>query len=96
MLYFIVYDTNDDPIRNELRETLYDLGGDRVQYSAFIIELTHEQLLKLMEKVQNIIIGSQTDVRIIPMCKKDTEKMQVFSNYTSDEENHHDQQPEVL
>lgn len=80
MLYFIVYDTDDDSIRDELRETLRDLGGTHVQYSAFIIELPFSQLQELISLIHKIIMGSQTDVRIIPLCEKDLDKMEVLVN----------------
>lgn len=88
MLYFIVYDTDDDNIRDEIRETLRDLGGTRVQYSAFIIELTHAQLQEVIMTIEKIIMGSRTDVRIIPICNADLEKMDVYysGDYSLDDD----------
>lgn len=86
MKYMVVYDTEDDYIRGQIRETLKDMGGDHVQLSAFIISLTEEQLLQLIRKIQQIIYGSKTDVRIIPLCKKDVEKIEVYTTSVIEEE----------
>ena len=86
MLYFVVYDTDDDAIRGELRETLKNLGGDHVQYSAFLITLNDEELLRLIRTIQGIIFNSDTDVRIIPICKKDIARMEIFTTDTPEEE----------
>jgi len=79
MRYMVVYDTDDDHIRGAIRETLKDMGGDHVQYSAFLITLDSEETLRLVRLIQEIIFGSDTDVRIIPICKKDLQRMEVYS-----------------
>ena len=86
MKYMVVYDTDDDHIRGAIRETLKDFGGDHVQYSAFLIELNEENLLQLLRLIRDIIYESDTDVRIIPICKKDLQRMESFTTKATDED----------
>jgi len=80
MLYIIVYDVTDDETRNQIRETLKDAGGTRIQYSAFTIELTRTEKQQLTTKLATLATKTEADIRLIPICPKDKQKTTHITN----------------
>lgn len=82
MLYLVAYDTDDDNKRNKLANYLKDLGGRRIQYSAFLIELSTETLQKLQSDAKKILSDTQARIFIMPICNRDLEKIKsLVHNY---------------
>lgn len=82
MLYLVAYDTDDDNKRNKLANHLKDLGGRRIQYSAFLIELSAETLQKLQSDAKKILSDTQARIFIMPICSRDLEKIKsLVHNY---------------
>ena len=59
MLFLVVYDISEDKIRNKVSKILKQYG-QRVQYSAFEIEIAKEKLKKLMEEIK-VLINLESD-----------------------------------
>ena len=74
MLYVVVYDVDDDQVRDRVRELLKNWGGTRVQYSAFHLELEEPQLVELLQIIERLIEGSNAQVTAIPVCRADQER----------------------
>ncbi|MHA1593909.1 MAG: CRISPR-associated endonuclease Cas2 [Candidatus Baldrarchaeia archaeon] len=75
MLYLVVYDVRDDRVRNEVRELLRDWGGEWIQRSAFLIDLSEARLQILKREIADAIAKTEADVLFIPLCKADLERM---------------------
>ena len=87
MKYLIVYDITDDNIRDKVRRLLKDYGGERIQYSAFIIEKTEIEIIEILHHIRRILGNNKGKVIAIPLCKRDYEKMITIAyNYEIPEE----------
>jgi len=87
MMYLIAYDVRDDKIRRRVAEALKNAGGQRIQYSAFLIELEPHQLEDLLGELRLIIGPKRGRVMAIPICKRDIDKIvTIIHNYTPPEE----------
>ncbi len=75
MHYIIVYDVSDNNKRNIIREKLKDIGGERIQYSGFIIDMDEEELIQLLGRIRRILEGEKGRVIAIPLCEKDMKKL---------------------
>lgn len=78
MLYLIAYDTEDDNKRNRFAKHLKDLGGQRIQYSAFLIELTKEGLQRLESDAKRIFGETRARIFIMPVCGHDIERVKTL------------------
>jgi len=59
-------------LRALVAETLKDYGLQRIQYSAFIGDLRHDELNSLLVDLKNLIKDLTENVQLYPLC--DTEK----------------------
>ncbi len=67
----VIYDIVEDKIRNKIADVCLDFGLQRIQYSAFFGELTHNQKETLFKKVKRIIGDKESNIQIYPVCEKD-------------------------
>lgn len=82
MLYLIVYDVEEDAVRRKLANMLLDMGGERIQYSAFKIELERAELAALMENIRKAVGSGKARVTAIPICRRDLNKVKTVAyNY---------------
>ncbi|RLE74387.1 MAG: CRISPR-associated endonuclease Cas2 [Thermoprotei archaeon] len=82
MIYLIVYDITKDKIRNEVSKRIKNWGGERIQYSAFKIELDERKLESLLNELKNILGCERGRIVAIPVCKKDLENIiTLYNNY---------------
>ncbi|RLE94279.1 MAG: CRISPR-associated endonuclease Cas2 [Thermoprotei archaeon] len=80
MLYLIVYDVEEDAIRRKVANMLLDMGGERIQYSAFKIELEKAELAALMEKIRKTVGTGKARVTAIPICRRDIDKVKTIAH----------------
>jgi len=87
MMYLVAYDIRNDKIRRRVVEALKNAGGQRIQYSAFLIELEPHQLEDLLGELKLIIGLTRGRVIAVPICKRDLDKVvTIVHNYTPPEE----------
>ncbi len=67
----VIYDIVEDKIRNKIADVCLDFGLQRIQYSAFFGELSHNQKETLFKKVKRLIGDKEGNVQIFPVCEKD-------------------------
>ncbi len=67
----VIYDIVEDKIRNKIADICLDFGLQRIQYSAFFGELTHNQKETLFKKIKRIIGDNEGNIQIFPVCEKD-------------------------
>ena len=82
MLHLVAYDTDDDARRNRFAEYLKDMGGERIQYSAFLVDLSEEALNRLEDAAKRIFSGARARVFIMPICSRDEDRaLTLIHNY---------------
>lgn len=67
----VIYDIVEDKLRNKIADICLDYGLQRIQYSAFFGELTHNQKEELFKKVKRLMGEKEGNIQIYPICEKD-------------------------
>ncbi|NWF91380.1 MAG: CRISPR-associated endonuclease Cas2 [Syntrophaceae bacterium] len=67
----VIYDIVEDKVRNKIADVCLDFGLQRIQYSAFFGELSHNQKETLFKKVKRLIGEKPGNIQIFPVCEKD-------------------------
>ncbi len=67
----VVYDIPSDKIRNRVAEACKDYGLDRIQWSAFLGELTHNRRGELALRLRRTLGREDGSIHIYPICDKD-------------------------
>lgn len=67
----LVYDIAHDGTRTRISETCRDYGLERIQFSAFLGDLSRNHQIELFRKVR-VQLGKRTGkVQLFPLCEKD-------------------------
>jgi CRISPR-associated protein Cas2 len=67
----LIYDIPDDGVRNKVADACLDYGLDRVQYSAFVGQLSATHCDELMLKIGKKLGHRPGKVCLIPICDTD-------------------------
>ncbi len=67
MRYLLIYDIPDDRIRTKVADFCLDYGLDRVQYSAFVGQLSRNLMDELLQKVRRKIGKQPAKILVIPI-----------------------------
>lgn len=67
----VVYDISSDKIRNRVAEACKDYGLDRIQWSAFLGDLTHNRRGELTLRLRRTLGRADGSIHIYPICDKD-------------------------
>lgn len=67
--YLVIYDITDDNLRTAVAETLKDYGLQRIQYSAFIGNLTRMKLNSLIIDLKRLIKDLAENIQLYPICE---------------------------
>jgi len=76
MLTLVVYDIEEDRIRNKVAELCKDYGLVRIQYSGFVGRLNHHKRSELCRRLRRLLGRSPGNIQIWPICDKDVELRQ--------------------
>ena len=71
MHLLLVYDIPNDKTRGKVADICLDYGLDRVQYSAFMGELSRVHQEELMEKAHKHLGKQEGKIYLYPICEKD-------------------------
>jgi CRISPR-associated protein Cas2 len=71
MRCLLIYDIPDDSKRTKIADACLDYGLDRVQYSAFIGDISRNHQEELFQKVRRILGKKAGNIRLIPICATD-------------------------
>ena len=71
MKCLLVYDIPNDSVRSKIADYCLDYGLDRIQYSAFIGDLTRTYQEELMLKVEERLREREGKIQLFPICKSD-------------------------
>ena len=69
----LVYDIPDDQARAKIADFCLDYGLDRIQYSAFIGNLSRTHQEELMLKIKKRLGKKAGNIQLFPVCAKDWE-----------------------
>jgi CRISPR-associated protein Cas2 len=71
MICLLVYDIAHDGARTRIAEACLDYGLQRIQYSAFLGELSRAHQEELFRKVRKHLGKRPGKVQLFPVCEKD-------------------------
>ena len=71
----LVYDIVEDRERAKVADACLDYGLDRVQYSVFTGKLSRNHQETLMLYIEEILLETAANVKLIPICEADWRKM---------------------
>jgi CRISPR-associated protein Cas2 len=78
MKSIVIYDIVEDKVRNKIADVCKDYGLERIQYSAFFGELSHNHRQMLFKKIKRLIGDKDGNIQIYPVCEKDLALKQVY------------------
>jgi CRISPR-associated protein Cas2 len=67
----LIYDIADDRRRTKAAEVCKDFGLARIQYSAFLGEISRARQGELMQKLRRAMRDSDHRIHLFPLCEKD-------------------------
>jgi CRISPR-associated protein Cas2 len=70
MRYLLIYDISHDGTRTKVADVCLDYGLQRIQYSAFLGELSHIHQRELLLKIERRIGKHGANVRLFPLDEK--------------------------
>lgn len=74
----LIYDIPDDSVRAKVADICLDYGLDRVQYSAFIGQLSKTHQEELMLKCRKRLGRRPGKIHLIPVCERDwSERLEI-------------------
>ena len=71
MKCLLIYDITDDAARSKIADFCLNYGLDRVQYSAFMGDLSRNHQEELMLRIEDRLAESPGKITLYPMCKQD-------------------------
>ncbi|MEZ4861180.1 MAG: CRISPR-associated endonuclease Cas2 [Caldilineaceae bacterium] len=71
MKCLLIYDIPDDSARAKIADFCLDYGLDRVQYSAFLGDLSTNHQEELMLKIEARLGKAAGRIDLFPICKQD-------------------------
>jgi CRISPR-associated protein Cas2 len=74
MRCLVVYDITDDRARDKVADVCKDYGLDRIQYSAFLGELSRNHQEELILRAGHCLGDKPGNVQLFPVCQSDWEQ----------------------
>jgi CRISPR-associated protein Cas2 len=71
MKCLLIYDIPNDGVRAKIADFCLDYGLDRVQYSAFVGELSTTHQEELMLKIEQRLGKAAGKIDLFPICRED-------------------------
>jgi CRISPR-associated protein Cas2 len=77
MRCLVVYDISDDARRTKVADVCLDYGLDRIQYSAFLGNLSASLQDELMLKLKKTLGRKAGNIQLFPLCARDWQGRQI-------------------
>lgn len=71
MTVLVLYDIANDRKRTKAADVCLDYGLSRIQYSAFLGEISSTRREELLAKLRRLLTGADARVHVFPLCEKD-------------------------
>ncbi len=78
VLCLVVYDIPDDAARAKVADACLDYGLQRIQYSAFLGEISPNHQEELLMKIKRRVGTRAANVQLFPICDRDLRQRRVF------------------
>ena len=80
----VLYDVEEDRIRNKLADLCLDYGLERIQFSAFQGKINRNRRQELSLRIQKLIGSKSARVRIVPVSEDAVRETWVLDQYRVD------------
>lgn len=70
MQTLVIYDVPSDKIRNKIADVCLDYALERIQFSAFLGDMTANRREELLKKIQRHLGTKEGNVQVFPICDK--------------------------
>jgi len=80
----VLYDVENDRIRDKLASLCMDYGLDRIQFSAFLGKINRNRRQELSLRIQDLIGNQSARVRVIPILEDAMKEMWTLDQYRVD------------
>lgn len=80
----VLYDVENDRIRNRLADLCLNYGLDRIQFSAFLGKINRNRRQELSLRIQDLIGKHSARVRVIPIMEDAVKETWVLDQYRLD------------
>jgi CRISPR-associated protein Cas2 len=71
MTVLLLYDIANDRARTKAADICLDYGLSRIQYSAFLGDITAARREELLAKLRRLLHDQDARVHLFPLCEKD-------------------------
>lgn len=71
MICLLIYDIEHDGLRAKVADVCLDYGLARIQYSAFLGDISRNRQGELLQKIRRLAGRRQANVQVFPICEKD-------------------------
>jgi CRISPR-associated protein Cas2 len=71
MRCLVVYDISDDRARAKVADYCQDYGLSRIQYSAFVGDISRSHQNELLQKIRRRLGKLESRVVLLPLCETD-------------------------
>jgi len=71
MKCLLIYDIPSDKLRTKIADICLDYGLERIQYSAFLGELSRNRQEEVMQKIGRKLGKNEGNIQLFPICDKD-------------------------
>jgi CRISPR-associated protein Cas2 len=71
MIAVLIYDIPSDKIRPKVADACLDYALQRIQYSAFMGEISANHLEELLRRIARIVGREEANIEVFPICQKD-------------------------
>jgi CRISPR-associated protein Cas2 len=71
MIALLIYDIPSDKIRPKVADACLDYALRRIQYSAFMGEISANHLEELLRRIARIVGRAEANIEVFPICQKD-------------------------
>jgi CRISPR-associated protein Cas2 len=80
----VLYDVENDRIRDKLASLCLDYGLDRIQFSAFLGKINRNRRQELSLRIRDLIGNQSARVRVIPIVEDAFKDMWILDQYRLD------------
>ena len=84
MMCLLVYDITHDGTRGKVADMCLDYGLQRIQYSAFMGDLSRNHQQELFKKVRTRLGKEEGKIQLFPMCERDLRQTLLVINQPPD------------
>lgn len=71
MQTLVIYDVADVGLRNRVIEVLEDYGLERIQYSAFVGDLSYNRREEMCQRLEDTVADGAARVHVVTLCDRD-------------------------